>query len=366
MTPQKIKAVFDIDETICSAVNRDYVNAAPKEDVIKKINHLHDDLGFEISLYTSRGMVSCHGDLNWIKEKNEKILVEWLKKNNVHYDTLIFGKPIADFYVDDKGISLNDFINNDYEVLKGGSGKSVFKLGNMVKKEIASSGDLIGFQCWQIDNKGYCKTPKVSSYLYNAVYMEYIKGHTLKDELSRDDFCNIIYTIDDFSKVKYDSFNLDRQLTILRNNFGIDKYINPMISFCEKELKKYESFLNDNASFSHGDMTLSNIIHNDLDNEIYFIDSRYFRDSSSYLLDYAKLKMSMDGYEYKFNLSCNKPKKKLKKEFIKVLEIKGILKIVTLLELMYVLRLFRYKNNDEREIVKKFAEKVLKKYEKLS
>lgn len=65
-------------------------------------------------------------------------------------------------------------------------------------------------------------------------------------------------------------------------------------------------------------MTLSNIIHNDLDNEIYFIDSRYFRDSSSYLLDYAKLKMSMDGYEYKFNLSCNKPKKKLKKELIKV------------------------------------------------
>ncbi len=366
MASKKIKAVFDIDETICSASNRDYVNAVPKEDVIKKINYLHDNLGFEISLYTSRGMVSCNGNLNWIKEKNEKILVEWLKNNNVHYDTLIFGKPIADFYVDDKGISLSDFMNNDYEILKGGSGKSVIKLGNMVKKEIASSGDLIGFQHWQMDNKEYCKTPKVSSYLYNAVYMEYINGHTLKDELNKNDFYNILYTIDDFSKVKYDSFNLNRQLDILRNNFGIDKNLDQMIDFCEKELKKYESFLNDNASFSHGDMTLSNIIHNNLDNEIYFIDSRYFRDSSSYLLDYAKLKMSMDGYEYKFSLSCNKPKKKLKKELTRTLKVKGVLKEVTLLELMYVLRLFRYKNNDEREIVKKFAEKVLKKYEKLS
>ena len=63
-----IKLVFDIDDTICNNKNRDYENAIPFKDVIKKINKLHKQ-GAKITLYTSRGMVSCNGDIEKINKK---------------------------------------------------------------------------------------------------------------------------------------------------------------------------------------------------------------------------------------------------------------------------------------------------------
>ncbi len=363
---KKIKAVFDVDETICKAINRDYANAIPKIDVIKKINYLHDELGYEIELYTSRGMVSCNGEIEKIKEKNEKILVEWLNKNDVHYDTLTFGKPIADFYVDDKGMSISDFMNNSFLELNGGSGKKVCKLGNIVKKEFGFEEDLINFQDWIENPKAKIYHPKVHSYLYDSVYMDYINGKTLANYQFDEMFLNVIIRIiDSFSNEKYCVFILERQLDILRKNRGFNKDVDEMIDFCVDELIKNNDILVKNASFSHGDMTLSNIIYNENEDKIYLIDPRYFRESSSYLLDYAKLKMSLDGYEFKFNIG-NKVDKNWKKKLNLILKEKGIFKIVTLLELMYVLRLYRYKNDEQRTIVKKFAKKVKGKYEKLS
>ena len=122
-----IKLVFDIDDTICNNKNRDYENAIPFKDVIDKINKLHKQ-GAKITLYTSRGMVSCNGDLEKIIKKNKPILEKWLKKNKVEYDELIFGKPLGDMYVDDKAINVNDFINQDFKILNGHSGyKVIFK-----------------------------------------------------------------------------------------------------------------------------------------------------------------------------------------------------------------------------------------------
>ena len=88
-----IKLVFDIDDTICNNKNRDYENAIPFKDVIKKINKLHKQ-GAKITLYTSRGMVSCNGDIEKIIKKNKDILERWLEKNKVEYDELVFGKPL--------------------------------------------------------------------------------------------------------------------------------------------------------------------------------------------------------------------------------------------------------------------------------
>lgn len=366
MASKKIKAVFDIDDTICHAINRDYVNAKPLKNVIEKINNLHDELGFEVELYTSRGMISCSGDLVKIEKKNKQILVDWLEKNNVHYDTLTFGKPIADFYVDDKGISLKDFMNNSYRILKGGSGKTVYKIGDKVKKEFGSHNELIEFQEWIRDCKDYCNYPEVHSYLYDSVYMDYIEGYTLKDRPCISDIINVMKVIDKFSEIHYDTFSMARQIDTLFRNCYIDKEIDEMIIYCINELNKYEKEIEKHASFCHGDMTLSNIIFNTKNNKLYFIDSRYFRNSSSYLFDYAKLKMSIDGYENKFGMSSFHVDK-FGKDILKYkLEKEGITKLVTLIEFMYILRLTRYKKENELKIVKEFAKEVKKEYEELS
>ena len=50
--------VIDIDDTISTTINRDFVNSIPNIEVINKINSLYDN-GWTIILFTARGAKSC-------------------------------------------------------------------------------------------------------------------------------------------------------------------------------------------------------------------------------------------------------------------------------------------------------------------
>lgn len=106
--------VIDIDDTISKwNNNRDYLNFEPIYQVIDKINELYE-FGHTIILFTARGMLYYNGDLELIEKNNRKPLERWLSKNNVKYHSLIFGKPYADYYVDDKNLSIGKFLNHEY------------------------------------------------------------------------------------------------------------------------------------------------------------------------------------------------------------------------------------------------------------
>ena len=93
---------FDIDGTICSNTNGNYDQAQPIYERIKVINKLYDE-GNEI-IFTARGTTT---KIDW-KELTEKQLKDW----NVNFHKLIFGKPNADIFIDDKGISDKLFFDN--------------------------------------------------------------------------------------------------------------------------------------------------------------------------------------------------------------------------------------------------------------
>lgn len=100
--------VIDIDDTICFTENRDFNNSKPNQEVITRINQLYDE-NWRIILFTARGGKSC----NTLEEKEHKyraITEKWLEEHNVKYNELMFGKPNADYYVDDKNISIREFI----------------------------------------------------------------------------------------------------------------------------------------------------------------------------------------------------------------------------------------------------------------
>tara|TARA_B100001121_G_C18671591_1_gene614182 strand:- start:554 stop:850 length:297 start_codon:yes stop_codon:yes gene_type:complete len=94
---------FDIDGTICSNTNGNYDQAQPIYERIKVINKLYDE-GNEIIFFTARGTTT---KIDW-KELTEKQLKDW----NVNFHKLIFGKPNADIFIDDKGISDKLFFDN--------------------------------------------------------------------------------------------------------------------------------------------------------------------------------------------------------------------------------------------------------------
>ncbi|MBO6015939.1 MAG: acylneuraminate cytidylyltransferase family protein [Lachnospiraceae bacterium] len=90
--------VFDIDGVI--ALKREdlsYDQAKPDERMIRIINRLYE-MGNEIVLFTARGYVT---GIDW-REVTEKQMADW----GLHYHELQMGKPNADYYVDDKMLSL--------------------------------------------------------------------------------------------------------------------------------------------------------------------------------------------------------------------------------------------------------------------
>ena len=345
-----IKLVFDIDDTICNNKNRDYENAEPKQDVIDKINKLHDQ-GATITLYTSRGMVSCNGDLEKIVAKNKTILEKWLDKNNVKYDNLIFGKPLGDMYIDDKAMNVKDFLKQDFEILTGKSGYKVIRLGNIVKKEM-SDENYKKLMNWYKKSDGIAKNPAIISNLYSTIYIEYIDGDLALNCLDFDLLNKLIAQIETFGQKKYAEFDKEIIYDKLdKHKSDTDIEWNKIVENCKEKISNLS--MNKFASLSHQDFTLSNIIKKG--EEVYLLDSLFDERASSYLLDFAKLKMSLDGYEERF-LGYKKPDEKYLKYFENYLQEKGILEYVNIFEYMYIIRLYKY--NDNKEKVKEFAKYV--------
>ena len=96
---------FDIDGVIASIIpNAEYNKAMPIKENIKIINKLFDNEN-KIILFTARGSKT---GIDW-RQTTESQMKEW----GVRYDELKFGKPSADYYVDDKMLSLNDLSSLD-------------------------------------------------------------------------------------------------------------------------------------------------------------------------------------------------------------------------------------------------------------
>ena len=87
---------FDLDGTLCETKGSDYKNSQPKYNRIARVNELLAK-GQRIIIFTALGSSSGQ---DWT-ELTKFQLEEW----GVRYHGVIFGKPSADFYVDDKAIS---------------------------------------------------------------------------------------------------------------------------------------------------------------------------------------------------------------------------------------------------------------------
>lgn len=96
----KGKFVFDIDGVIAKIQkDNDYHLSEPNMEFIRIVNKLYDR-GNKIVLFTARGYVT---GIDW-SEETQKQLKDW----GVKYHELLFGKPNADCYVDDKMLSMSD------------------------------------------------------------------------------------------------------------------------------------------------------------------------------------------------------------------------------------------------------------------
>lgn len=81
---------IDLDQTLC-VHDGDYATAEPIPGAKQALSSLRNG-GWIVVLHTAR-----HFN-NW------QVTVEWLARNELEYDQIVFGKPPARYYIDDRAI----------------------------------------------------------------------------------------------------------------------------------------------------------------------------------------------------------------------------------------------------------------------
>lgn len=111
--------IFDVDGTLCpiKKPEENYADLVPYEDMVSKIRE-YKEKGARIVLFTSRTMRTYKGDIDLILKNTAPVLEAWLKKWDIPYDEIIYGKPWPGkkgFYVDDRTIRPEEFLSSTIE-----------------------------------------------------------------------------------------------------------------------------------------------------------------------------------------------------------------------------------------------------------
>lgn len=102
---RQMRFCFDLDNTLVSYPSRrgDYTSVKPKSDNIRLVRELYD-AGHYIIIQTARRMKTHGGNVGAVIADIGLITLETLKKFDIPYHELLFGKPYADIYVDDLAV----------------------------------------------------------------------------------------------------------------------------------------------------------------------------------------------------------------------------------------------------------------------
>lgn len=346
-----MRLVIDLDDTISVHYNRDFEHARPVMETIEKIRQMKQD-GWEIVVYSARGQNSCKGDLALIEQRNREQVERWLRGHKVPFDELRFGKPLGDVYVDDKGISLQDFYAQDFSKQQGNSGLPVYRAGDRILKQCK---DAQGMADWySLARKIGLSVPKVNSVVVDRIDIEYIDGESgYSRDLSIGDLGKIISKIMLMSLYREGAeCDVDAIADLIEERAeepAARRAAGPLM----KWLSRYGHVLAGAASFCHGDMTLSNTIFKG--DDVYLIDPSDKRNMSSYLVDFGKLLFSIDGGERLLHGTARNYWLH-KEELSKVLKMNGWLEAATAMECFHWVRMLKYFPNEHENIINTIAD----------
>ncbi|WP_338871040.1 HAD hydrolase family protein [Spirosoma sp. SC4-14] len=94
-----MQLIIDLDGTICTE-EKTYSRSMAKllDGARENVNRLYDE-GHTIIIYSAR---------TWMEYE---MTTHWLQQNGVKYHQLILGKPIGDFWIDDRAIGFDNWEN---------------------------------------------------------------------------------------------------------------------------------------------------------------------------------------------------------------------------------------------------------------
>jgi capsule biosynthesis phosphatase len=177
-TKQK-RFCFDLDNTLVTypKTQGDYSTVDPIHKNIEYLRFLKES-GHHIIIYTARRMKTHGGNVGSIIADIGKVTLDTLLKFKIPYDELFFGKPYADFYIDDLGVNcfhqvdkilgLFDTKNEPRDF------NSITYQNEGVIKTTTNRGEIYWYN--NMPNSVSEMFPKIISASGNTIEMEKIKG----------------------------------------------------------------------------------------------------------------------------------------------------------------------------------------------
>ena len=102
---RKMRFCFDLDGTLVTSPLKtgDYSTVQPILRNIQYVRYLKS-LGHTIIIHTARRMKTHQGNVGGVIRDIGKVTLDTLESLEIPYDEIYFGKPYADFYIDDKAV----------------------------------------------------------------------------------------------------------------------------------------------------------------------------------------------------------------------------------------------------------------------
>jgi len=345
-----LRICFDLDNTLVSypCIPGDYSTVKPIQKNIDLLNYLKKQ-GHEIIIHTARRMKTHNHNIGKVIKDIARITLETLELFQIEYDEIIFGKPIADIYIDDHAI--NPYINeiSYFGIFKDSSEFIPNKINNNKYNSIKRISNNIIKDGPYSFIKGelyfYQSIPEELNYLFSKmidfnkienkmeITIEYIDGIPLyflyKNQLITEKHIDSLLEILD--KLHNYNYPITISDNAIRNNYfkklesrfnRNDYYFENAETVYKTIISKLESTYKPSISgIIHGDFWFSNILldYNDnfkcidmkgqVDGILTLNGDRYY--------DYGKLYQSILGYDLILNnVSINNEFK----EYIKKIE----------------------------------------------
>ena len=322
---EKKRFCFDLDGTLVSVPNvpGDYSTVQPIKHNIS-ILVLLKSLGHYIIIHTARRMKTHRGNIGKVIQDIGKITFETLAKFNIPYDEIYFGKPYADFYIDDRAVSatanlekelgfystnmkerdFNEIQTDSMDIIIKRSNNNIFKI----------QGEIHWYLNMPAGIQNYF--PRFLNHGIDWYSMEKISGLSLSylyvnQSFTPEQFAtflNIFHEIHKIHCVNYNEKNNIYELYLdkIRSRYKTynyskfpksDEIYNKLITFFEK----YENSMGGQIGIIHGDPVFTNCILTK-NNEFKIFDMRGMIGSNLTIYgdiyyDYAKIYQSLIGYD---------------------------------------------------------------------
>ncbi len=100
-----MRICIDLDGVICQLrePGQSYAELEPVPGAVEKLRELKA-AGHYIIICTARHMKTCEGNVGRVLARQGAVTLDWLKRHDVEYDEIHFGKPHAQIYIDDNAL----------------------------------------------------------------------------------------------------------------------------------------------------------------------------------------------------------------------------------------------------------------------